>query len=349
MSASLIAFENTTAFSTISVLVNGVSDGSWNLGTSTISHTNDLGSYAQKTISSLVLGNTYRVTYTISSYTNCSVRVYLGTTAGIIRTSAGTFTEVLVLGGMNKTIGFYASGTASISSYEIEELVTVIVDTPLDISTMVNNSWTLSFNPILNQWISFHSYLPNNYITHPTKLLAKSNSSQLKLNNSGDYGVYFDEDIKPFIIESIFNEYKMDTKVFDSITVIMDTVDSSNNFSNTFFDEGIVYTENQCSGTINFTIGTNVTRKEKNWNFNNFLDITKNINQTIFISDWNDVMASYPIDKVININKLDTSKPWYQRGRMRDKYLAVRFIESNSTDTKFTLKFITSSFRASQR
>lgn len=349
MASTLTTFENTVGSSTIAQLVNNNSDGRWNLDTPTISHIDDLGSFAQKSISELVIGDTYKVTYTVSSYTNCSVRVALGNTLGTVRTSAGTFVEILTLTGMNRIIRFYSSGRVTISSYLIEQLQTTIVDTPLDISTQVNNSWSLSFNPILNQWISFHSYLPNNYLIHPVKMLVKDNSSQLKLNNSGDYGVYLDDTIKPFILETICNEFKENTKVFDSITVIMDTVDSDGVFSNSFFDEGIVYTENQCSGVIEFSIGDNVTRKEKNWNFNNFLDITNNVSQKIFVSDWDSIQSSYPIDKVVNVNKIDEDKPWYQRGRMRDKYLAVRFIESNENNGKFTIKFVLTSFRASQR
>lgn len=348
MSVTISPPIHTATLYNVNTLVNSGSTGAWVLGSPEITHANSLGSIAYKNIDALQFGGTYRVTYTISSYTNCNVQVYLGDTPGTVRTAVGTYVEILTLTGVNKRIGFYSSGTAGVDSYLIEELVTIVVDHPLDITTMVNNSWTLSFNPILNQWISFHSYLPNNYIIHPDKLLAKSNSSQLKLNNSGDFGVYFDEDIKPFIIETIFNEYKEDTKVFDSVTVIMDT-NNDGIFTNTFFDEGLVYTENQCSGVIEFSIGDNVTRKEKNWNFNNFLDLTNNLSQTIFVSDWDDIVSSYPIDKVVNVNKIDSTKPWYQRGRMRDKYLAVRFIENNTDGVKFTLKFVMSSFRASKR
>lgn len=348
MAVTINPYIHTATLYNVNTLVNGGSTGAWVLGSPEITHSNSLGSIAYKLIDALEFGKSYRVTYTISSYTNCHVQVYLGDSPGMIRTALGTYVEILTLTGSLKRIGFYSTGTAGVDSYLIEELITVVVDHPLDITNMVNKSWTLSFNPILNQWISFHSYLPNNYIIHPEKLLTKSNSSQLKLSNSGDFGIYFDEDIKPFIIETIFNEYKEDTKVFDSVTVIMET-SNSNIFTNTFFDEGIVYTENQCSGTIEFTVGDNVTRKEKNWNFNKFLDITKNISDTIFVSDWDSVLTSYPIDKVVNVNKIDATKPWYQRGRMRDKYLAVRFTEGNLDNTKFTVKFIMSSFRASKR
>jgi hypothetical protein len=347
MSVSYTILENTNLDLEPNGIVNGYSDGTWVIG-STITHSNNRGSYASKSFPFLTTGQSYRVTYTIVSYTTCEVKIYLGDTVGTTRTSNGTFTETLTYTGTNRKLRFYATGNASISYYKIEAMKTTIDEIPLDPSTMENNSWTLSYNPLLNQWISFHSYIPNNYLSHPNKLLTKRNDSSLMLVNSGDYGVFFDNQIKPFIIETIFNEAKVNTKVFDSISVVMDTYNGDIP-TNTFFDNGIMYTENQCTGTITFNIGTNVTRKERNWNFNKLQDITNNLTENIFVSDWDSVSSSYPIDKVININKIDTSKPWFERGRLRDKYLAVRFIENNLDNTKFICKFVINSFRASQR
>lgn len=348
MSIAITAYENTPYQIDVNSLINDGSDGRW-LITANLIHNNNLGSYVYKSIPELIEGHTYRVTYNIDSLNSCTIQCFLGDTPGAVQIDPILVVENIVFLGVNKRISFYStSTTATITSYLIEELVTTIVDTPLLPNDLQNNSWTLSFNPILNQWISFHSYIPNNYLIHPDKMLTKRNDTQLKLVNSGNFGSFFDEDVKPFIIETITNEYKTDTKVFDSITVIMDT-SNDNLFTNTFFDNGIIYTENQCSGIITFNIGINVTKKEKNWNFNNFLDITNNTSNTIFVSDWDNVKLFYPIDKIVNVNKIDTSKPWYQRGRMRDKYMAIRLSDTNTSGTKFTLKFISSTFRTSQR
>ena len=179
-------------------LINSSSDGKWVIGT-TLVHNNVRDSYVDKVIDTLVVATTYRVTYTVSGYVSCNVRVYLGDTAGTIRTSVGTFTENLVLAGQKK-IRFWADGGVTISYAKIEELVTTVNDTwvdPNDTSIMENKSWTLSYNPILEQWLSFHSYLPNNYMLHSSKAIVKRNDSQLMLTQSGDYGDYFDADIKP--------------------------------------------------------------------------------------------------------------------------------------------------------
>lgn len=326
--------------------LNSSSNGNWVIG-GTIQHNNNLGSYVDlPPISSLIEGDTYRVSYTISSYGNCKVNMYLGTTKGIDRTSAGTFVENIIFTGPKK-LRFYATGNATISYYKIDHLVKIVDETPVSPNEKENLSWTLSFNPILNQWISYHSYLPNNYITHPNKLLAKRNDIQIQLTNSGEFGKYFDDDIKPFIIETIFNQYPTETKVFDSIH---SCVESKLNevVTNKFFDKGIIYTENQCSGEITLNL-SNLTKKEKNWSINRFSDITNNLSQSIFVKDWNSIKSSYPIDKVVNVNKIDDNKPWYQRGRFRDKYMAVRFIENNLENSKLFVKFVISYIRLSQR
>lgn len=350
MATHLYTIQNTPLNMDPNSIVNGNSDGRWIIGTQ-IDHINNRGSYASKSFPGLVVGHTYKLTYTIADtdFESCTLTPYLGDTAGTTVSGDGTYINTFVFSGTNRKLRFYATGFSSVSYYKIEELVTTIVDTPVDISTLENNSWTLSYNPVINQWISFHSYLPNNYLIHPVDFLAKINQSQIKISNSNDYGIFFDDTIKPFIIETIFNEAKINTKVFDSISVIMDTYEGGGVPINDFFSKGIVYTETQCSGLITFNIGNNVTKKEKNWNFNKFQDITNNLTESIFVSDWNDISSSYPIDKVLNVDKLDNTKPWYQRGRMRDKYLAVRFIENNLDNSKFICKFVVNSYRASIR
>lgn len=335
---------NTPKDISISDVIN--TDGSWTKSLSGLHHNGNIGSYIYIVLPALIEGTTYRVTYTISNYISCEVRVLLGTSSGSTRSGNGTYVENIVFTGL-KRISFFCTGILDITSYKIEVLTTITTDTPLDVSTMRNSSWTLSYNPILNQWISFHSYLPNNFIQHPTKLIAKRNDTQLQLLNSGDYGKYFDEDIKPFILEIIANDNPLDTKVFDSITVNLDSSNGDIN-TNKFFDNGVLYNEYQCTGLITFD-STNLTKKERNWNFNKFTDLTNNTNNAIFVKDWNNVSTVYPIDKVINPTKIDNTKPWYQRGRMRDKYLAIRFIENNLENQKFLIKFVSCIYRRSER
>ena len=232
-----------------------------------------------------------------------------------------------------------------------DNLLNRFLITKLDYKTVngvvENKSFTLSYSPIAKQWLFEHSYLPNNYIIHPNSLLTKRNDTQIKQFNKGDYGRYFDEDIKPFIIETIFNEFPTETKVFDNLTINLKS--SINDIStNKFFDKVILSTEYQCSGEIELNL-TNLTKKERNWMINKFSDLTNNLNIPLFSKNWNSIKDQYPIDKVVNNNKIDYNKPWFNRARFRDKFLKVRFIENNLENNKLMLNFVSAVYRPSQR
>lgn len=347
--AEITVNNNTSTSLDVNSLVNNSSDGNWIITGTTIVHNNVRASYIDKVIDTLEVGHTYRVSYTVSSYTSCNVRVDLGDTTGTTRTSVGTHVESLVLTGQKK-IRFWADGIVTISYVKIEELQDTLIATPVDVSdttSIENKSWTLSYNPVLQQWISLHSYLPNNYLIHPTKLVTKKNDTQLKLVNSGNYGEFFDASIKPFIIESIINDNGLFTKVYDNITVNLISEDNKVS-TNKFFDEVILNTEYQCSGTI--TLDTsNLTKKERDWTINRFSDLTNNSSEPLFSEDWDDIKSKFPIDKVVNTAKIDQDKPWYQRARFRDKFLVVRLTENNLQNQKLICKFVSSIYRQSQR
>lgn len=346
---SVIINKNTATQIDPNVVGNSSSTGAWKIVSTNLVHDNNLGSYIDLD-EPIIIGDTYRLTYIISSYTSCSFRMDLGNTHGITRTSTGTFTEVLVHTGLPK-IRFWSNGFGTISHYKLEHLATILTDTPIDPidgEMFENKSWTISYSPILEQHLSFHSYLPNNYIIHPSKLLTKRNDTQLKLFNSGDYGKYFDEDIKPWILETVFNDNALYTKAFDNITVNLESKSNSQVATNKFFDNIILYNEFQTSGVITLDT-TNLTKKEKNWMINRFTDLTNNTSNSLFSEDWTDIASTFPIDKVVNSAKIDTSKPWYQRARFRDKYLIVRFTENNATNNEMTCKFIVSIYRTSER
>ena len=50
---------------------------------------------------------------------------------------------------------------------------------------------------------------------------------------------------------------------------------------------------------------------------------------SLFSSKWEDIESEYYIDKVINPLAVDNAKNWFERGRLLDKYLAIRLFFSN--------------------
>ena len=127
---------------------------------------------------------------------------------------------------------------------------------------------------------------------------------------------YFNGDIKPFIVDIIANKDALRTKVYDGLFVNALTELPNNrkgskliNTSNTFFDNVVFYNNTQCTGEHNLIIGDNVKSKEGHWYLQVPRDIVGQTDQQIFVDEWNFIQNSYPIDKVVNINKLDFNKP----------------------------------------
>lgn len=236
-----------------------------------------------------------------------------------------------------KNIGYVCGYDANLKRFLITKLDKGIED----------KSFTMSYCPISKQWISMHSYLPNNYIVHPNSLLVKNNDSQIKEFNKGIKGIYFTNTVKPFIIEVVFNDNPDKTKVFDSISTNVNT--SLNDVvTNKFFNNVVIYNDLQSSGTITFD-ATNLTKHEKDWSFNKFLDLVQNPNVKLFKNDWVSIQSAYPIDKVVNTDNINLNKPWYLRARFRDKYIKVRFIGNNLDNNNLNCKFVSCNFRISQR
>ena len=253
--------------------------------------------------------------------------------------------------------GVYNSGTtyASTDFYTLNGVLMTTVGPAAysDITAFVNKSYTFSFIPQLQQWASSHSYLPTNYLPHPTGFLAKTLGSNIKLSNSGAMGQFFNATPDPFIVELVSNQNELETKVLDSLKVNLHTFlnnDSDRVTTNTCFDNLHVYTEMQSSGSIALTPTINLTKKEKDWSINKFFDqVIKNSNTQLFSSKWVDVNTTYPIDKVINTSTLSYTKPWYQLGRFRDKYFIIRFTKNNLDNGKIIVNFVSSIYRRSVR
>jgi hypothetical protein len=72
-----------------------------------------------------VAGKTYQITYTIVSVSAQGFRVFAGGSSGVLRTSAGTYTELIQCGSTNNLVGVAASAigtTGTIDNISVKEL-----------------------------------------------------------------------------------------------------------------------------------------------------------------------------------------------------------------------------------
>lgn len=201
-----------------------------------------------------------------------------------------------------------------------------------------NKSWTIAWSPLINNWVSFYSFLPNYYVSHPTHFQTGIHDTLWNHNLSNlSYQVYYNT-LYPYILEFPLSNLPQ-SEILKSVAVNNETlkyVSETDYYSlksvntenyNVFFNKAIIYNREQCSGTLTLTetpinnmqarMGYPVFNadninilfsKNDNWcTFNGFFDVTKNYNngQPIFTREWSSLQAQYPIDKVLNLDDLN--------------------------------------------
>ena len=227
----------------------------------------------------------------------------------------------------------------------------------------INKSWTMSYSPLIGGWCSWHSYIPDYYLTSKTHFLSGFNTSStgevwkhgltLAKNN---FVTYYDQ-AYPHILEMVFTKEPLLTDIYDSVNFVTEaslydtSTDSWVDQELITFDTVIMYNDYQLNPELtlfpkrndlvnaqvntvaNFPGRILISRDERTWSFNNFRDLVSDETQSLFAEDWINIIGTFNqfgyIDKVPNIAATSTALPWDQQQRFRDKYLIVRFIFSN--------------------
>ena len=82
-----------------------------------------------------------------------------------------------------------------------------------------------------------------------------------------------------------------------------------------------------------------VSKREKDWNINDFRDIRIDYTKPIWNSNISSLQSEYFIDKILNTSTLDINKDWTQLESFRDKYLVVRLIFDKFANRKLITNF----------
>lgn len=231
-----------------------------------------------------------------------------------------------------------------------------------------NESFTISWSPVIGNWVSFYSFLPNYYVSLPTHFQTGIHNSIWNHNLSNlSYQVYYSI-LYPYIIEipisnipqsEILKAVTINTDVqkYSSETDFYSLKSTNTDNYNIFFNKAIVYNKEQCSGLLTLTetpinnmrlrmsypiynidnINILYSKYNKVCTFNSFYDITKNYNlqQPVFTTEWSQLRSVYPMDKVLNIdntNYRNTNK----KIPIRSNECYVRLIQDVHQRYKFT-------------
>jgi hypothetical protein len=230
-----------------------------------------------------------------------------------------------------------------------------------------NKSWTISYHPDSEGFISWHSYLPYYMFNTQNHFYTFKDNEGFK-HNEGNFQTYYDLKY-PYIVE--YTVPYQTTNLIDTINFYNKVYSfdaTTNNWIEqplSTYDKVIVYNDNQATPEMNIVVTNNtpfqsvlpttvvnpifVTKAEQDWNISGFIDYTNDVNESIFTNDWAALQDQYYIDKVINTNKIDTTQSPFDLQQFRGKFINYRLSTNNLNNYKFVSKYDTTGFRTSDR
>jgi hypothetical protein len=236
-----------------------------------------------------------------------------------------------------------------------------------DLTYFENKSWTMSYNVLTKTWISFHSFIPNNYVSFIDHFQTVTKTSTWNHNLSPlTYQTYYNQ-FYPYIIEFAVNSAPNSATV-NSVTYFQDvhkyynrteyySLGSNSDKNTPNFTKAIIYNKEQVSGIVNLVpqlsnnarqrliyprvsgVGLEVllSKRDHKNSFNGFWDATNNKKnfQNLFSTDWEDVRTTYPIDKVVNPKAVIYTTYNMGKQKIRATFCKVRLIQDKFNRYKF--------------
>lgn len=238
-----------------------------------------------------------------------------------------------------------------------------------------NASWTISYDPKNQMWISFHDWIPTFLLPSKTHFMSVNVDSIWKHNIRCDkytnfYGIDYPFEVE-FVsatgqqvvsmrnVEYLLEAYKMHNECRDKFHVL----DSN-------FDQAIVYNSEQISGLLELelksktnpvtmlsypqvrtqSIGINYSKEEQKHRFNQFWDITRNRGEFApgtNIPMFNTEPNGYKFQ--INPAYVNYQKPVLERKKFRHNVSKVFLRKLKSNDVKYLFKMSNQKIQQSPR
>ena len=219
-----------------------------------------------------------------------------------------------------------------------------------------NKSLTLSYSIETGRWSSWHNYLPNVFIMSKNSLYSyiTGSNSIWKHNQIGSYGNFYGVQY-PFIIERVTIANPLRDNMYEDMIIQSDARrwDGTNK---EFVDERFItfnkillYNKTQSSGELQLIVKQSqpnpakwyeqqiineigkilINKKGEDWTINNFRDYVVNYNVSLFSSKWEDIKEKYFIDKVVNIDSVQSDKNWSELRNFSGKFIVIRLTFDN--------------------
>jgi len=185
----------------------------------------------------------------------------------------------------------------------------------------------LSFSFLINNFLSFHSWIPDYCFTIEDNLISLAGGNIFWKHNSPTKicRFYSDAAIEQSYIDIVFNggeQHKNVSKLFESINWESQAIKLTDgtNVHNSTFDDILLYNDDQCSGYVSLA-DTDWFKKVKRsiiktWTFNEFRDIVE------------DNLAPFFTDLEPNAN-VTPNMNWFNKSMFTGKHIVVRFRHNN--------------------
>jgi len=245
-------------------------------------------------------------------------------------------------------------------------------------------SWTISFDPKIKAWLSFHDWHPELGISNIKGFLTTKTENGIgniwrHFNNPAKYCNYYGVDY-PFEIDYVSStgqnvtttrsvEYLLECYIYDNDGIDRYEVLDHN------FNRAVVYNNEQVSGLLDLNLSpknnapvivnypqidtvTNLIRilyskEEQKYRFNQFWDVTRNRGEFVI----GGVLAQQPVwdtelngyIRNLNLNNIDLNKSPFERKKFRHYTNHVVLIRTVSDNVKMMLKLINNKLLNSPR
>jgi hypothetical protein len=187
-------------------------------------------------------------------------------------------------------------------------------------------SWTVSYYPKLEQWVSFHDYTPNVYLRRKEELLSVKNElphlDKIWRHNEPTMTYYNQDQQKTDYVDIVAGGKGYETNLLFSFSMLTQALDENQiEVFNKTFTHAVVYNNYQCSGMVRLS---DIRLTEGSWRVNNFHDMVKDPNQRILNEDMS-----------INNANIANSKPWFKKGDFRNNFHVIRVVNDTSLHDSF--------------
>jgi hypothetical protein len=226
-----------------------------------------------------------------------------------------------------------------------------------------NASWTISYDPKAQTWISFHDWIPTFLLPSKTHFLSVNDSSIWKHNVRCDlYSNFYGKDY-PFEVEFV-SATGQQVNTMRNIEYLLEAYKTYNNCADKFhildqnFDQAVVYNAEQMSGLLKLELKTkvnpvallsyprigadaitiNYSKEENKYRFNQFWDVTKDRGEFSSASTPMFVTKANGYEYDVNPLYVNYNKSALQRKKFRHNVNRVFLRKTKSNDVKIVFK-----------